>query len=83
VRTKLMMAGGQRRTFRMAVWIGRAIGWVLLLFAILGIAQAELLPTIMGGFKLLPFLALGLMAVVLIAGFELFLRFFDRYLSGN
>lgn len=78
-----IMAGGQRRTFRVAVWIGRAIGWALLLVAILGAAQAELLPAILERFRLLPSVAMGLMAVVWIVGFELFLHFFDRYLSRN
>jgi len=74
---------GEQRTFRVAVWIGRAIGWALLLIAVLGIASVELLPSILGGFEFLPFLAVGLVAVIWIVGFELFLRFFDRYLSGN
>lgn len=83
MRSKLMMAGGQRRGLRIAVWIGRSIGWVLLLVAILGIAQAELLPAIMGGFRVLSSIALALVAVAWIAGLELFLHFFDRYLSRN
>lgn len=78
-----MMVGGQRRSFRLAVWIGRTIGWMLLLIAIFGMAEVELLPAMLGGFRLLPSVALGLMAVVWIAGLELFLHFFDRYLSGN
>jgi hypothetical protein len=83
VRTKLVMAEGQRRTFGIAVWIGRSVGWALLLVAILGIAQAQLLPSVMSNFELLPSLALGLVAVIWISVLELFLRFFDRYLSGN
>ena len=78
-----MMAGGQRRIFRVAVWFGRVIGWLLLFVAILGVAGAELLPAIEGHFTLLPSVALGLMAVVWIVGLELFLHFFDRYLSRN
>jgi hypothetical protein len=78
-----MMDGGQRRTFRLAVWIGRAIGWVLLLVAILGITEAAFLPAIIGRFRLLPSIGLALMAVVWIAGLEVFLHFFDRYLSRN
>jgi hypothetical protein len=78
-----MMVGGQRRSFRLVVWVGRTIGWMLLLIAIFGIAEVELLPAMLGSFRLLPSVALGLMAVVWIAGLELFLHFFDRYLSGN
>jgi hypothetical protein len=83
VRTKVMVGGGEHRSFRMAVWIGRAIGWMLLLVAILGIAEAALLPVMMSGFKLLPSIALVFVAVTWIAGLELFLHFFDRYLSRN
>jgi hypothetical protein len=78
-----MMAERQRRTFRVGVWIGRAIGWALLLVAIVGVAVAKLLPSIIGGFEVVPCLVVGLMAIIWIVGFELFLRFFDRYLSGN
>lgn len=83
MRTKLVMAEGQQRTFGRAVWIGRSVGWGLLLVAVLGIAQAQLAPIVMGGIELLPSLALGLIAVIWIAALELFLHFFDRYLSGN
>lgn len=83
MRTKTMATGGQKRIFHRAVWVGRAIGWALLVIAIFGVAEAYLLPTIMGNFKLLPSIALGSVAVVWIGGLELFLRFFDRYLSRN
>lgn len=83
MRTKFMRAEGQHRIFRITVWIGRAIGWTSLLVAILGIRQGSQPLSIMHGFELLPSLALGLMAVIWIAGLELFLRFFDRYLSRN
>jgi hypothetical protein len=76
-------AGGQQRIFHLAAWVGRAIGWLLLVIAIFGVAEAQFLSAIIGNLKLLPSLALGLKAVVWIAGLELFLRFFDRYLSGN
>jgi hypothetical protein len=81
--SKMMMAEGQHRTFRMAVWIGRAIGWTLLLVAIFGIAQAASLPAMLGGFRLFPSLALALVGAAWIAGLEVLLHFFDRYLSGN
>lgn len=83
MRTKFMMVEKQHRVFRKGVWIGRAIGWMLMLVAVLGIVQAELLPAVIGEFKLLPSIALGLAAVVWIVGLELFLHFFDRYLSRN
>ena len=83
MRTKTVAARGQQRIFHPAVWVGRAIGWVLLVIAVFGVAEARLLPAVMGNFNFLPSLALGLVAVVWIAGLELFLHFFDRYLSGN
>ena len=83
MRTKTMVAEGQHRIFRIAVWMGRGIGWMLLILAILGVAQAVFLTVIISGFKLLPSIALGLVAVAWIAGLELFLHFFDRYLSRN
>jgi hypothetical protein len=75
VRTKLTTTEGQHRTFRLAMWIGRAIGWVLLFVVIVGIAGPRS--------KLLPSFALWLMAVAWIVGLEQFFRFIDRYLSGN
>lgn len=83
MRTKTLAARRQQRIFHPAVWVGRAIGWALLVIAIFGVAEARLMPAIMGNVKFLPSLALGLVAVVWIAGLELFLHFFDRYLSGN
>lgn len=83
MRSKVVTADRQHRMFRTAVWIGRAIGWILLLVAIFGIAQAAFLPAMMDGFRLFPSLALALVAVAWIAGLELLLDFFDRYLSGN
>jgi hypothetical protein len=77
------MTGRQQRIFHPAVWVGRAIGWALLVIAVFGVAEARLLPAIIGKFRLLPSVALGVVAVVWIAGLELFLHFFDRYLSGN
>jgi hypothetical protein len=77
------MAKVQHRNFHAVVWIGRAIGWALLLVAIVGAAEAEFLPSMIGGFEYFTCLATGLAAVIWIVGFELFLRFFDRYLSGN
>lgn len=83
MRTNVMTADRQHRMFRTAVWTGRAIGWMLLLVAIFGIGQAAFLPAIMGGFRLFPSLVLALVGVAWIAGLELLLNFFDRYLSGN
>lgn len=75
MRTKFMATGEGQRSLRVAVWIGRGIGWALVLVASLGIGK--------GGFKSLTSIGLWLVAVVWILAFELFLRFFDRYLSRN
>ena len=83
MRSKIPLPAGQHRAFRAAAWGGRAIGWTLLGIAIFGIAEATLLPQTRGDFTLLPSLALGLVAIVWIGGLELFLHFFDRYLSRN
>lgn len=82
MRTKIM-TGRQQRIFHPAVWVGRAIGWALLVIAVFGVAEARLLPAIIGNFRLLPSVALGVVAVAWMAGLELFLHFFDHYLSGN
>ncbi len=81
--SRIRISLGKHRVFRVAVWIGRGLGWMLLLLAILGLAQAAFFPGVIGGFKLLPSIALGFVAVAWIATLELFLHFFDRYLSRN
>lgn len=85
VQTNLLLPKRRRRIFRIAVWSGRAIGGALILLAILGIWQAAFFPTRTYGssFWLLSSLGIGLMGSVWILGLELFLRFFDRYLSRN
>jgi hypothetical protein len=69
--------------FYAAVWIARGIGWTLLLVAIFGLAEVTLLPAMMGGLRVLPSIALAFIAVAWIATLELFLHFFNRYLSRN
>lgn len=83
MRNKILTRHGKHRTFGPAVWIARGIGWMLLTVAIFGAIETAFFPLKIGGFNLLPPVALGLLAVVWIAGLELFLHFFDRYLSGN
>src|SRR2546428_566898 len=51
---KLMMVGGQRRSFRLVVWVGRTIGWMLLLIAIFGMAEVGRLPAKLGRLRLRP-----------------------------
>jgi amino acid transporter len=83
VANKIRMSAREHRIFWLAVWIARGLGWTLLLVAILGLAQAPFFLAIIGGLKLLPSIALIFVAIAWIATLELFLRFFDRYLSRN
>lgn len=63
--------------------MGRTVGWVLLFVAIFGILQAEFGKGTMAAFRTLPSVALGLVAAVWLVALEVFLHFFDRYLSRN
>lgn len=72
---------GRHRTFGTAVWAGRILGWTLLLVAIAGIVEQFSSRTV--AFRAFPSVVLGLVALVFIFGLELFLHFFDRYLSRN
>ena len=83
LRSKFITTGGPHRTFRIAVWTGRIIGWLLLLVGILAALQAEFSARATTAFRVFPPVALGLVAVVWIVVLELFLHFFDRYLSRN
>jgi hypothetical protein len=74
----------ERRAFRFLVWGSRAIGWILVALAV-----ASPLPTwefahISTSFRLLlSSLALGLVGIGWIVGLEVFLKFFDKFLSQN
>jgi hypothetical protein len=83
LRSKFITTGGPHRTFRVAVWTGRIIGWLLLLVGILAALQAEFSSGATTAFRVFPPIALGLVAVVWIVVLELLLHFFDRYLSRN
>jgi hypothetical protein len=72
-----------RRAFRSIVWGGRIVGWMLITLAIFSATQIGQLSWMGGGVRLLASLVLTLLGVVWVIGLELFLRFFDRYLSGN
>lgn len=73
------MPDKQHRALRMIVWGSRAIGWILIALAILNLPQIQLA----AGLRPLMSLALGVLGVAWIFGLELFLCFFDRYLSRN
>jgi len=71
------------RALRTIVWVGRAAGWALIALAIFNILQIGSLTRLAGGFRMLTSVALGAVGLVWVIGLELFLRFFDRYLSRN
>ena len=62
----------------------RFLGWLLVLLAILGFPQMRFLTGgLEGTFRLLSPVALVLAGIVWLVAIELFLRFFDQYLSCN
>jgi hypothetical protein len=73
----------EQRALRMIVWVIRATGWVLIALAILNALQIGTLTRLAEGFRLLLSAVLGVLGIAWVVGLELFLRFFDRYLSRN
>jgi predicted tellurium resistance membrane protein TerC len=79
-----MLAHRERIVFSTALGITRAFGWILITVAILGILQMHfLIGRLAVSFGLISSLALGLAGIVWLVGVEMFLLFFDRYLSRN
>jgi hypothetical protein len=79
----VMTAKNERRALRIIVWSGRAIGWILIAVAIGSTPQIGVLTHIGDSLKLISSVALAVLGVVWIIGLELFLRFFDKFLSRN
>jgi hypothetical protein len=78
------MRGRQNhRALRKIVWGSRALGWILVALAILNIPQIGAMTRLGGGFRLVSSVALVLLGIAWLAVLELFLHFFDRYLSNN
>lgn len=73
----------QRRAFRTLVWASRAIGWALIALALFDAPQIGGLQYLGGSVRMLSSLALGLLGIAWIIGFELFLRFVDKFLARN
>lgn len=64
--------------------IARVLGWLLVVLAILSLPQMRFLTGgLEGTFRLLSSLALVFAGIVWLVAIELFLRFFDQYLSRN
>ncbi len=72
-----------RRALHILVWASRAIGWILIAIAIVSSLQVGVVTRLAGGLRLVSSLMLGLLGIAWIVGLELFLRFFDRFLSRN
>ncbi len=73
-----------RRVFGAILWVTRGIGLILIALAILGLPQMRYLTgRLATGFGLIMAVALGLTGVVWLFGVQVFLHFFDRYLSRN
>ncbi len=64
--------------------VARSLGWLLVVLAILGLPQMRFLTGgLEGSFRLLSSIGLVFAGVVWLVAIELFLRFFDQYLSRN
>ena len=79
----LMTGKHERRSLRIFVWGSRALGWTLIALAVINSLQIGAVARMEGSVKLLSSLALGLLGIAWIVGLELFLRFFDKFLSRN
>jgi hypothetical protein len=55
----------------------------LIALAILNVPQIAALTGLAGRFRVLMSVGLGVLGIAWVVGLELFLRFFDRYLSRN
>jgi hypothetical protein len=79
-----MSAKRERIVFSTALWTTRAFGWTLIALAILGMPQMKfLIGRVAASFGLLSSILLGLAGIAWLVGVNLFLHFFDRYLSRN
>ncbi len=64
--------------------VARIVGWLLIVLAILGLPQMRFLTgSLEGSFRLVSSLALVIAGVAWLVVVELFLRFFDGYMSRN
>jgi len=71
------------RVLRALVWTSRAAGWLLIALAVLNALPLPTLARAEGSVRLVSSLVLGLLGLAWVLGLEVFLRFFDRYLSRN
>jgi hypothetical protein len=72
-----------RRALRMIVWGTRAVGWILIALAVISAPRIDSLAHLGASARAFSSLALGFLGIVWIIAVELFLRFFDKFLSRN
>jgi hypothetical protein len=79
------MPGGHKRVvFGIAVLVTRTIGWILVAIAVLSLPQMRsFMGNLANSLGWLTSLALGLVGALWLIGVEVFLHFFDSYLSRN
>jgi hypothetical protein len=73
----------ERRSLRIIVWGSRTLGGTLIGLAIINFLLIGAVTPMWSSVKLLSSLALGLLGIAWIVGLEVFLKFFDRFLSRN
>jgi hypothetical protein len=74
----------KRRAIGAVIVVARILGWLLIALAILGLPQMRFLTGSLAGiFRWLSSLALVLAGIAWLVAVELFIRFFDQYLSHN
>jgi hypothetical protein len=73
----------ERRSLRIIVWCSRTLGGTLIGLAIINFLLIGAVTRMGGSVKLFSSLALGLLGIAWIVGLEVFLKFFDRFLSSN
>lgn len=79
-----MSAKRRRLVFGIVILTARIIGWFLVVLAIVSLPQIQIhLGRLARSFGILTSVVLGLAGVVWLGGVELFLHFFDEYLSRN
>ena len=80
----VMSVTEHRVVFCAALRTARIFGWILIALAILGLPQMRIvIGRMAASFGLLSSIALALAGVAWLVAVQLFLRFFDRYLSRN
>ncbi len=79
-----MSVNPNRQVFGAILWVARGMGLTLIALAILGLPPMRYLTgRLAASFGLIMSVALGLAGVVWLFGVQVFIHFFDRYLSRN